>query len=72
MNLRLKMRLKLLTRWIGDRIDFDDVLYVLGVGTCAAGAWQFHPGAGLLCAGVLISLSPLLSMFRGGPPKGKS
>lgn len=70
--LRWKVRWKLFASWLSERVDFDDVLYVIGVVACSAGAWQFHPGAGLLCGGVMIALSPLLSMIRGsGSPKGK-
>jgi len=43
-----------------------DILVALGIASASAGAWLFHPGAGLILLGVAL----VLIGTRGSAPRG--
>jgi hypothetical protein len=69
---RLKTLSILAGRAIASVIDLSDVIYAGGVALVALGAGWFHPGAGLICAGLGTTFPFVVMMLsRGTPPKDK-
>lgn len=53
-------------------MDREDWMYLSAVSLVALGAGMFHPGAGLVCAGLGTAFPFVLKMLLGRPPtKGK-
>lgn len=50
-------------------MDRDDWIYLGAVSLVALGAGLFHPGAGLICAGLGAAFPFVLAMVRGVRPK---
>lgn len=51
-------------------MDREDWIYLAAVSLIAIGAGLFHPGAGLICAGVGGAFPFVLAMVKGvRPPK---
>jgi hypothetical protein len=52
-------------------MDREDWIYLGAVSLVAIGAGLFHPGAGLICAGIGVGFPFVQSMARGSRPKTK-
>lgn len=51
-------------------MDREDWIYIGAVALVAVGAGLFHPGAGLICAGIGVGFPFVQTMARGvKPPK---